>query len=87
MTAVATRLLRHGHTATITADQRLVFTREPDVYGHVHRADGRWHWRLTVWRNGRELAAGQTYTGWGSWRRAQAAAHRPGLLTHTGGAL
>jgi hypothetical protein len=84
VTAVASRLLRYGHTATFTADERLIFNREPDVWGHVHR-DGRWHWRLTAWRTGRELASGETRTGWGAWRRARAAAYRPGLLQRSGG--
>lgn len=76
MTAVSTRLLRHGRTVVFTAADELVYggADEPDTYGHVIR-DG-WHvrWEITAGKCGEPL----TWTKSGAWLSASAAAHRPG---------
>jgi hypothetical protein len=79
VTAVVTRLLRFGGTAVWTADDRFVMEPGPDIYGHVHRDDRRHAWEVTAGKYGEPLAWGWTRTGWGAWRKARAAAFRPGL--------
>lgn len=84
MTAVSTRLLRHGKQATVTADDRLALGDGPDIYGHVTRDSWRARWLITAGKTGSVLAAGRTWTRGGAWVAAIAAAHKPGPVSRRG---
>lgn len=75
-----TRLLHDGRSIVYTADERLVITEGPGVYGTVRRRGPlSVDWEITAGPTGEPLAWGRTWTRGGAWVEASAAAHRPGL--------
>lgn len=75
-----TRLLHDGRSVVWTADNRLVTTGSPHIYGTVRRRGVlSVDWEITAGPTGEPLAWGRTWTRGGAWVEASAAAHRPGL--------
>jgi hypothetical protein len=75
---VTTQVLRYGMYNTVAATGEIYgYGDEPNVVGRVDRDGWRWAWFVTV--AGRERASGRAWTELGAWRKANAAAHRPGI--------
>lgn len=80
MTAVITFVARYGKSAVFTADDQLVMTDEPNIYGHLVRRGLHIEWDITAGKAGEVLSWGTALTQGGARWKAIAAAQKPGIL-------